>query len=778
MKRTKIKIAFIALAIALVSSVAAFFANNFTPARASGTVTVSGTNVFTASGEANVVVHKEDRLEGDDKDKFYTMFAFGGADDKISYRRNLAYSWYEEAAAEPKADAAKPVHGLFNMEIGFRNTDFKKFIITFESQQYAKTEAGKTLNYIIFFPDGVDGVKVLVTDDKEDENASVTLDRKRINIEFVEGDNKDGEYAVRVSNGGNPSLDGVFKNVGGSYAKYSSSSSTPVYPLIFNAETEEGSQKTAQMVMYSLNKQEFAVSSANAKEGTDYYTGGYVTDNQPPVLCLNGNISHIDVGGTVKFDYQVIDVLRSSPSSTLYYYPLTCKDKIAETPVDFNDHKEEKDAIFKEVKTDTLLDSDAKYYKPAASECGRLNNEDDFEVDMAVKVYAKLVDTSSSSGETSRVFLDWYLKDGNKVEINGYDFIAVGKDKRGVTYNYDDNGKWLDGANGVIARYQEKVTKAAANLSAGSSSYFYLPSAEELFVDNATSYADMKISIYYRTNEESQNSSLAANNLSINVSKPGSYRFTLYASDVSGNEMYYMDDGEMVEFKTSDIWGMYDDDKKHDFLPWFEFSVDYKGVQFKEKPEKQSTAFVGKSYTSAAFEINGIANSYTAKYRLFLFDRAKYYEDTKITFTYEKFIEKMDELFVGDDTRKYFKEIKEVQESDEDYDKFKDYGWSSSSTNFTPQDGNAFYYMLAELTDTEYNTDPVTCSLAVVASVEAKALKGDSEWVKNNLASVILLSVAGASLIAIVLLLVIKPKSREDIDVQFEREKDKKKKSK
>ena len=83
--------------------------------------------------------------------------------------------------------------------------------------------------------------------------------------------------------------------------------------------------------------------------------------------------------------------------------------------------------------------------------------------------------------------------------------------------------------------------------------------------------------------------------------------------------------------------------------------------------------------------------------------------------------------------------------------------------------------MRAEVTDKQYNTEPVTCSLAVVASVEAKALKGDSEWLQNNIASIVLLSVAGVSLVAIVLLLVIKPRNKEDIDVQFEKEKNRKK---
>ena len=794
MKHTKIKISILALALIFLFSFAAFFAVNFKPAKAAGTVTVNGTSIFTPNGEASIVADKQ-TIQGDDgndKDVYYTMFALGFNEDNLSFRKHLAYHWFEGEEVESDGDEKKdPVNGkerFFNMEIGFKNTAFEKFIITFESQQFYKTEEGKTVNYIIFFPNGADGVYAVITADKDIDEPTAEakahpMGRDHININFTE---KDGDgYEVRVGDPDEKADDGIsghFKNVGGNYAKYSSSSTTPVYPLIFSAEfpeKEEGSteesRQTAQMVLYCLNDQKFIVTSATKNDNEDYYRGGSVVDDTPAVLCLNKDISYLKVGDEVEFDYQVIDVLRSSssPSSQLYYYILTYEDynsgMVEQTGYNYNNKDN-----YEEVTDDTLIDSDRKYYFPENDHYNNYDNLKDFKVDMALKVYVKLDDYSSNS-ETSFVYLDWYMDAEHKLNITSnsvtYGFIPVGSDEYGVTYNYGkDEAEW----NAIVQRYADKVEEAAKNLSAGSSSYFYLPSAEELFKDDRTSYADMKISIYYYGDSQSSSANLATNNLSLNIPKQGYYTFTLYATDAAGNDMYYLDENnKKVTFSSTEIWDMYDDEELRGKLPWFSFKVGYKGADFKEVPGKQSTAYVGENYNSASFDINGVDGTYETKYRLFLFDRAAYYKDTKNTFSYEEFIKEMDKLFDGE--RKYFKEILQVSESDERYEEFKDYNWNSTSTSFTPQDGNAFYYIRAEITDKQYNTDPVTCSLAVVASVEAKALKGDSEWLKNNVASIILLSVAGVSLIAIVLLLVIKPKNKEDIDVQFEKEKNKKK---
>ncbi len=798
MKQTKFKFTIFALVITFIFSVTAFFAVNFTKtADAAGTVSISGTNVFTATG-ANVVV-----TNPDDDNKQYTMFTFGDNEDVVSYRKNLAYSWWSKLPDEEKNEDGQvtvithePEHGLFNMEIGFRNLNFEKFVITFESQQYFKTEDSKTVNYIMFFPseDG-QSVNVIITDDKDAtpdagaDKAVAHLSPDKISISFTEKEEfpetlAGGEYGVTVESGATR-VTGIMKNIGGNYAKYSSSSTKPVYPLMFGAEfpaeeEQDGERKAAQMVLYSLNNQSFLINEKSATEDDsgEFYTGGTVTDDTPAVICLNKEISYLNVGGSVKFEYQAIDVIRSSPSTTLYYYQLSVDD-YKKDDVNFDDYKDtatsDKTGRFNEVKADTLLDSDTVFYKPTGNDLNGFAQN--LNVDMAVKVYAKVLDTTSNGAE-SYVFFDWYLDDEHKLKIKDSDFIAVGNDDDGVTYNYGAGNKTFASDNEILKSYQAKVDEAAKDLSAGSLSYFYLPSAEELFADNATAYSNMKISIYYYYgSNKSQNSSLSTNNLSINITRADSCWFTLYATDTASNDMYYIDEnGERVEFKTGEIWEIFEDEERHDYLPWFHFKVNYKGVHFKETPGKQSTAYVGNEYTSASFEINGVENSYQTKYRLFLFNRAQYFNDNNgATFTYEQFIEKMDGLFEGSETRKYFKEIKEVTENDEDYEEFKDYQWSSTSTSFVPQDGNAFYYIRAEVTDTAYNVKPVTCSLAVVASEEAKALQGDSEWLQNNIASVILLSVAGVSLIAIILLLVIKPKSKEDIDVQFEQEKSKKK---
>ena len=823
MKRTKFKISILALALVFVMSVATFLGinfKNFRSAEAAGTVTVNGSSIFSATG-ANVWVHKESSSD----ETGYTMFSFGDDDDNVAYKRNLAYHWWETETVEDKdsedgedAEGEEGEEGenpaktygaekYFNMEIGFLNTSFKKFVITFESQQYEKTEDGKSVNYIMFFPADEGKVKVVVTDDEDvdepDDNVALSCDHLYINF-WLENMGDDGfayrrangDYSVSISDSNNNSVTTYkMKNVGGNYSKYSSSSTNPVFPLIFSAKFEEEGEnasqnkETAQMVLYCLNNQRFEVKNSRA-EG-DHFTGGTVTDNTPAALCLNKEISHLNIGGSISFDYQLIDVLRSSPSAVLNYYVLKYDDTKEEKDFDYididareNPKKDDNgknikpDDLFTAVESDYLLDSDRGDYLPTLGEDkdGGTGYGADFKVDMAVKVLAVIQDVSSNA-EYSYVFLDWYVAPELKLTINGYNFIAVGDNDNGATFRYDneDGSGWSDAEDGVLAQYQKKVDEAAKNLSAGSSSYFYVPSAETLFVDDATAYSDLKISIYYYSSTQSSNTSLAYNNLSINVTKPGSYTFTLYATDAAGNNMYYFDEnGEAVEFSSGEIWDIYADDDRHDYLPWFTFNVDYKGVQFKETPGKQSTAYVGVNYTSASFEINGVENSYKVKYRLFLFDRAGYYADFGKTFSYEEFIDVMDELYADDTTFIYFKEIKEVNESDEDYEEFKDYDWSSSGTSFTPLDGNAFYYMRAEVTDTEYNTDPVTCSLAIVASIEAKELKGESEWLQNNIASVILLSVAGVSLIAIILLLVIKPKNKEDIDVQYEKMNNKK----
>ena len=64
------------------------------------------------------------------------------------------------------------------------------------------------------------------------------------------------------------------------------------------------------------------------------------------------------------------------------------------------------------------------------------------------------------------------------------DFIAVAEDTLGAKYNDGDKEQWKK----IVEEYQAKVNELAANLSAGSSSYLYLPSAESLFAESGTAF--------------------------------------------------------------------------------------------------------------------------------------------------------------------------------------------------------------------------------------------------------------------------------------------------
>ena len=797
MKLTKRKLSIIFLALALLISLTAFFGLRSFRASAEGTATVS--NVFTATGDGISIVGKgKEVADGSGNTgtatKYFMTFLYNKTESEeegfVYYKNRLAYDYFitEEQSVEGSEDKVETVvNRALNLEIGFDKHEFDKFVITFEAQEYNKSKDGKTVNYVMFFP-AENGVYALVTQDKDATVDDIDGEKKalpydRITIQLSPAGA--GDYGVTVS-GGSTAVTGTFKNVGGTYAKAVTSGKTLVYPLIFSATfAEDAESAQAAMILYNLNGQQLA-SASGTDTGNGYTNLSTVEDTEAPALCLEEDVKFFTVGSGLDFDFTAVDVLRTSPSTKVYYYLLTVDQRKGE---DKNyDNKE----LFTESDDDTILETNHDKYLPTATDLAGKPfdaygaDKKDFTADMLVKVYVNLVDYSSRP-EDANFHLNECLKlkgySDYLMNIDGTDFMVVADDNLGVRYNDENAEEW----NRIVEEYQEKVTEAAKDLSAGSSSYLYLPSAEKLFKDNSTSYEDLKLSIYYYHTSQESSTNLNTNNLSISIPSQGHYVFTLYATDASGNNMWYLDgDGEVKSFAASEIWNMFNDngdDGLYHKLPWFSFDVSYKGVEFEETPGMQSTAYVGSMYSSASFKINGISGAYDTVYKLYWFDRDGFYNATGVAYSYEEFISNMDklfnnELFADKNPRQFFEEIiatSDMEETDEEYKKYNDYSWNKTSTSFNPQKAG-YYYMKAEVTDTLYNAEPVTCSLAVVASVEAKTIKGEDNWVQNNLASVILLCVAGLSLIGIILLLVIKPKDNTDIDVKFENEQKKSKK--
>lgn len=660
----------------------------------------------------------------------------------------------------------------------------------------------------------------------------VTLDIDNIVIELGENEGaENGQFAVSVYNvdrKGDKIADGnvqtgAFENVGKMYAKYVSSSTKPVIPLTFKAtfaEDEDGNltegQTRARMALYELNNQSFVLNrdaegsvtttsrSINSYETSEgkHYEGGQVNDTQPPVLCLDSGITYVKEGSELSFNYTAVDVLTQSPSTVTGYFMLT--EKQLEDGIDADNYNTER--LFKTVTADedvliyphanhvipeynthynvsVTVDGEARNYGTAFSS-GIADGEeknDDFVPTAAIKIYLKLTDTASTGGQSAYVFLDWFVEDEYKLNIGGHDYIAVATDNQGATYNYGGDKDFSgENAKAILDSYQAKVDEAAKNLQAGSDEDFYLPSLETLITDDATSYKDMTYSIYYMVNGTTSSvTNKNASQLSIDLNAAGDYIFTVYATDASSNNMWYIDDdGEKVEFAASDIWTMFDDEDEEglaDKLPWFTFSAAYSEITI-EDPGEQSTAYVGTTYTASSFEIKGISTS--TEYSLYRFNNDLYYEDNGKTLSYQEFMERKKEIFEGEG-RKYFTHIMaqaDLDENSEEYEAYNAYEWNPSARSFVPQDADGLYLIKCEVTSTQFPTiTAVSEYMGIAASAAPDSIKGEDTWVQDNLASIILLSIAGAAFIGIILLLFVKPKNKGDIDEQFEQEIAKKK---
>lgn len=716
-------------------------------------VSLTGGNYFYTYNDAEI----SEQQEGD---SYYTSFVFADGDSRITYRKNLAYHWFGSVKDDEGNPTAEGAEGYLSTEIGFDELTFETFTIEFQSQQYTQTEDGVTNNYVTFIADGGDVyVKIgepLAEDatERADEietivSESVALSPDRLTISF--SDYASGVYQVSVTDG-SATAEGEFANVGGSYANYvSSNSETSVIPLTYSAQFADGASAPATMVLYSFNGQSFELFGDEGER--------LINDDTPPVICLTESVTTVEYGRSISANYAVIDMLATSPRATLNYYVLTNEQLEAG---DLNATGDESNFVSVSSGSASPVIRGNDSYVPDAEE------GENFKTECLVKFYYSVQDSTASGGNTDNVFIDWYVPAEYKYTVTAgdgeeYDFIRATDDGEGATYVTPASGE----------SYQQLVDEALAGqeASAGTDKYFYLPSFENFISDNVTLYNDLEFSIYYISSESGSATSLASNELSIELSADGLYRFAIYATDSAGNDMYYIDEeGEKVTFTGSDLEALLEDPANSDlvdYVPVYQFTVNYGGLTVTD-PEGQEIGYVGTEYSAGDFEISGLSSNYTTSYTLYIFDRLAYTRDNG-PISYAQFIGMVSELFNDPETRAaYFQTITpadEVENTDPDYELYTDYAWDPDNLSFVPQEDNSFYVIRMSAKDNIYNTGEIESFMAISVSAAADHLAGEDDWLENNLVSIILLCVAGVALIGIVLLIVIKPKEKGDIDV-------------
>ncbi len=696
-------------------------------------------------------------------------------------------------------------------ECGFSTAEvifFDRYEISFDSTEENISKAAKATNSIVFKKNG-DNVSVYIKnaaahaaeeDKKDDEEETddlasltpaMTIEKadvnKDISIAFGEAQTfTPGEFTVTITVGVTATkLDKEynFTNIGGNYLEYrSSASSTPSTPITFHTElaaASEGYKQVRQTVyMKELNGQHFDLKD------------GRINDDAPAVLVLNEQLYGFTLGQRYSLSWEAIDVCDNSVSPNGEYYML---------------RKEADDATKDHYPTD-------EDYKKLSTSVYFMPTDGGATETQYVSIRYRLDDERYGSDQKDSygyVYLSWYAAESkvktfkDATEEHELAMIAVENNDQRVNPGPYYNGLTAKAATNPAEKsenvmepavgednktilgkaaeeYQTELNKVASDekTSAGNGAYIYLPSFRGLIMSNYADYRNLRFTISYKkenaSSSASTESSLRYNNLRFEIDMEGHYAFKVCASDAAGNAMKYYLDGELVDVTTSNIWDIEE-------IPTFSFDVTYKGADVTE-PGEQDPASRGTSFTFDEFEIVDLGSN-IKEYTLFYFDTSKLAEGQE-TPAYSELVENA-KKYSEDTFKGCLVEIKEynediTEEDDEWADTDNDHRWNpDSSLSFVPQKSG--YYVLRLTYYDLYNPDGVQAE-NYYEVVEVRNpydyIPAKSDWLQNNVTSVVLFSISGALAIAIVVLFVVKPSDKKVEEVDLASLKGNKKKEK
>jgi len=730
-------------------------------------------------------------------------------------QRSLAWKWF----AKNDADAVEA--NYLNFEFIFADANFKTVSIVLETASVTANKDNKAVNTLTFT--NVDGtVYASVNDaDPATEGKAVTVlpesgAERRVAVRVVnlydteknadgtKNPDNYGKYSVYVQDADNEENVGTFVNVGATYGKYASAtSSNPMTPFKITATLPESTATdapTSTLVrLKSLNGQSFELSSSK------------IEDNAAPVLVTNNEITSYMLGTSINVSesFNYVDVLDKSVAKSVKY-------------AQFNPTVADADMTYKDL-TSAVYFSDTQYKD------GEELKTVYVDYNGGGKEYLSVEFKLSDEYHKDVVYdLAWYAEEAVTVGQSAKQYVVLDRNTDGATYTFLDttngsnekkdwNGKTADE---LIEEYQGLVTEAAEGLKANSNTNFYLPSMVGLITDNG-GYTNLKFTISYKSTNStsaSTRSSLTSSNLQFPVSKSGMYGFKVFAVDKAGNSMmYYNEDGELVKVTTSNVWDIEE-------IPSFTFTIPEPSLSVdddenKDTDRKDSVA-LGETFDDFDLKVLGdSASSARTDAKLYRIDTAKFAkvfgkslsnsklssikyadivanvsaDDYASAADYEKlYFESYVELFakaMGVDaaellTSGVFVEIEEynsnITEEDhaEEYAKNNVYKWNAENQTFVAQSESDVYFIFALYTANELDFSMACGYKVVTVDAEDDVLPGETDWLKNNIVSVILFGIAGVMLVLIVVVLLIKPSDETLEDVEKNAEKKAKKSKK
>ena len=729
MERKKIRTtAILALCVAFFVMMAAMCVS-FVFAGATGSV--SSASIFATSGGASSVSERD-----------VLTYSLGDADggDAVSYRRNLALKWFE--AADPSADAVTGEAGYFNVTFGFSSLNFESFTLTMETTQLSMSEAGKTVNTVVFTPNDAGGLDIAVNG----ADSSVTVaqaDIGAIALSLGEAEVGSGDFTVSVNNN-DTGL--AFTNIGKYYAQYaSSSSSTPVTPLAFTAKTESPVEFTLQ----SMNGQSFSLDEE-----------GQITDDAAPVLVIDSEIKQFILGTQFDFDMTSIDVCSSSVTSTEYYLANPA------AGADFNEDGT--------IVADSYTEWESNKYffdDDFADEDG------DIPAEMTISVAVTLSDGNSNSAS---YLLEWYgsYEDGaygipvvrpeETTARPESTFFTLTEDQEG---NVTDIAETSAGTAGetLVGQFQKAVTAAVTDedgkqIPVGSGAYYYIPSLKNYITDTTCGYTDMEFTVYYRTGSgDTSSNTYNYDELRIEVASSGTYQFRVVPTNAAGRAMVgYVEQADgsykAVGISSDNVWDVAN-------LATFEFKVTYEGPIVEPPETEPDIGYVDVSYTFDDFDVTALSG-YRSQYTLY--ELVLKTEHSNMTLAEVRTADAEGRIAASAEAADadanavgYWRTVGEYDDSLDEDEGDNVYNWNPSSTrSFVPQTIGYYKLMLQVVSDAEGVQPMASNSQIVSITSDADVVPGISQWLSNNVLSVVFLAIGGACLIAIVVLLLVKPKKK------------------
>lgn len=794
------------------------------------------TDVFTSDDSG--VIGSEKRNENDEAETLKFTLAEG---QNVRFQRNLALKWF---GADTDGEGNKSVSAkYFTLKFALADLNFETLTFKMESESSIANKDSKAVNSVKLTAEGgkVYASVINGTTEGDKKEVSIVADQDVTLALAAPETDVYGNFDVTLDG----VVIGTFKNIGANYADFTSDKMIPLtvsatFPeTAATDETEETVVSTALYVT-ELNNQSFTNVTEKTAGGTKV-----VSDTTPPVLVVNEDIPDgFLLGTSFSFSFEAIDVLPSSVTTTETYYQWNPADAepnyvgkksspyYFDTTYYYSVDDEGVETYYKTAE-DAEKAVGAGNYKTTSVYQKYQKEYISYKLSIADSTFKDTRKDEDGDGEYETgsdargiYELAWYVGEKAVESKNGVDYIimtreALGEEK-GPTYKYTA----LDKENKINVEdsseeyqnqkqaFEEDLQAAADEAVAGSNSYIYFPSLSWLIEDN-NGYRNLEFTISYKSPSSTStktSTDLAYNGLRLSTSDEGWYEFKVFAADKAGNAMKYYLDGELVEVTSSNIWDIEE-------IPSFTYKISYNGMSVDtdddDADERLDFETLDDSYTFSDVTIVG-ATTKKSNYALYKVDWEKYegaqiapetlasisFADIKaavegkvpadgdyFALYLEAYITKLAAKagVTVDSIKDCFIPIKEynekITEDDPEWEEYNQYKWSASSKSFETVVESDFI-IFADYWEEDLPAQRAVAYKVVSVESEKDQIKGETQWLKNNVVSVVLFSIAAVLLILIIILLLVKPSDEtlEDIDGRAaalkkgEKAKDKKKK--